>query len=172
MEHRFTSWVSRLARRHTQALAAVARREGLMAEDALDAVQEAFYTFLKLEQARALVDHDEDAQRLMAVIVRNAARNMRRRRHRSRPHLDVEDMALVHSMDSVETLIAQAEEHILLKGCIARLAKVQGCVVRMRMLEETSTTDVARSLGLEPNHVAVLLYRAKRTLAECIAAED
>jgi RNA polymerase sigma-70 factor (ECF subfamily) len=169
VEHRFTGWVSHLARQHTRALTAVARREGLVAEDALDAVQEAFYTFLKMEQARSLVEHDEDAQRLMAVIVRNAARNMRRRRHRARPHLDVEEMALQHSMDSADALIQQAEEHILLKGCIARLAQVQGNVVRMRMLEETSNAEVAESLGLEPNHVAVLLYRAKRSLAACIA---
>jgi RNA polymerase sigma-70 factor, ECF subfamily len=44
-------WVSDLARAHTRRLVAVARREGLGPEDALDAVQEAFYTFLVLPQA-------------------------------------------------------------------------------------------------------------------------
>ena len=46
------------------------------------AVQEAFTTLLGLPQVRELSLDDEGAARLMAVLVRNAARNMRRRRHR------------------------------------------------------------------------------------------
>jgi RNA polymerase sigma-70 factor, ECF subfamily len=51
----FVRWVSELARVHSRGLAAAARKEGLGAEDALDAVQEAFQTFLLLPQARSLV---------------------------------------------------------------------------------------------------------------------
>jgi RNA polymerase sigma-70 factor (ECF subfamily) len=47
----FTGWVSDLARAHTAALARVARAEGLQPDEALDAVQEAFHTFLLLPQA-------------------------------------------------------------------------------------------------------------------------
>lgn len=166
-EQWFTGWVSRLARRHTQALATIARREGLLAEDALDAVQEAFCTFMALDGARAVADHDH-ARRLLGRIVRNTARNMRRRHHRARPHVDVEDVPLLHPTDSVERLIEQAEAHVRLKGCIARLTAVQGNVVRLRMLEAVSTSAVAALLQLDANHVAVLLYRAKRSLAACI----
>ena len=42
----FVRWVSELARVYSRGLAAAARKEGLGAEDALDAVQEAFETFL------------------------------------------------------------------------------------------------------------------------------
>jgi RNA polymerase sigma-70 factor (ECF subfamily) len=54
-ERTFTGWVSALAREHTHALARVARGEGLVSADALDAVQEAFETFLRLPQARSIV---------------------------------------------------------------------------------------------------------------------
>lgn len=84
----FTRWVEELARSHTRSLALFAAREGLGADDALDAVQEAFATFLRLPQARGLSQHRDDAFALLAVIVRNAARNIRRREHSSpRPYL-------------------------------------------------------------------------------------
>ena len=51
----FIDWVSDLARAHTRALSGVARAEGLTADDALDAVQEAFQTFLNLPEAKTLV---------------------------------------------------------------------------------------------------------------------
>jgi DNA-directed RNA polymerase specialized sigma24 family protein len=47
----FLSWVSRLVHQHRRRLAGVARREGLGAEDAFDAAQEAFQTFLTLPAA-------------------------------------------------------------------------------------------------------------------------
>lgn len=82
----FTGWVSVLARTHRRGLASVARSEGLGSEDALDAVQKAFRTLLLLPQARSLVEFPEDSAKVLAVLVRNAARNMRRRRHRVLPH--------------------------------------------------------------------------------------
>ena len=74
----FVGWVSDLARDHTAALARLARSEGLTADDALDAVQEAFQTFLGLPQARVLVGDADDSRALLSVVVRNAARNLRK----------------------------------------------------------------------------------------------
>ena len=54
----FVGWVSDLARMQTRALSRIARAEGLSPEDALDAVQEAFYTFLNLPAATTLVGDD------------------------------------------------------------------------------------------------------------------
>ena len=58
-----------------------------------DAVQEAFHTFLELPQARELVDSAAESRALLAAIVRNAARNLRRRHHRDRPHLEIAEDA-------------------------------------------------------------------------------
>ncbi|QQR90180.1 MAG: sigma-70 family RNA polymerase sigma factor [Myxococcales bacterium] len=164
----FTGWVSDLARKQTRALMSIARTEGVTAHDALDAVQEAFETFLRLPQARALVGSGDESRALMAVIVRNAARNMRRRHHHARPHVSLEDeRELTHPLAGVDELMAQAEQHVQLQGCVNRLAEIQQHVVRMRMLEEASGTEVASQLDLQPGHVAVLLHRAKRS---CSAA--
>src|SRR5687768_2301010 len=61
----FLHWVGELARHQRSALAAAARREGLSPEDAVDAVQEAFHTFLTLDAARPLLGDDEAARRLL-----------------------------------------------------------------------------------------------------------
>lgn len=165
----FTGWVADLARDHTHALTSVARAEGLRAHEVLDAVQEAFETFLGLPQARVLVGAPEDSRAVMAAIVRNASRNMRRRHHRAREHVEA---ALTHEvvdpLPSVDDLLATAESHAQLVGCVNQLGAVQRRVVTMRMLEEVSGEEAAAELGLSAGHVAVLLHRAKRTLAECM----
>ncbi len=82
----FLAWVSRLVHDHRASLARVARSEGLSPEDAFDAVQEAFHTFLTLPQARNLVDEPDQSRKLLSVLTRNVARNRRRLHAVARPH--------------------------------------------------------------------------------------
>lgn len=169
MASHFTTWVSTLARVHARPLAAVAVREGLSRVDAVDAVQEAFSTLLSLPQARELSMDDEGAERLMSVLVRNAARNMRRRHHRRKPHEALDrDMDLAADLPDVDALISAAEEHIALLGCVSQLGRIQRHVVTLRILEELSPEDTAQKLGLTSGNVAVLLHRAKKALHDCI----
>ena len=75
----FIAWVGDLVHRHRMALVAVARREGLTPEDAFDAAQDAFQTFLTLPAARPLIAAEEDdSRRVLVTLVRNEARNRRR----------------------------------------------------------------------------------------------
>src|SRR5262252_5338876 len=82
----FLSWVTRLVHQHRGHLLGVARREGLSPEDAFDAAQEAFQTFLTLPAAHDLVDALDESRRLLAALTRNAARNRRRLHAVARPH--------------------------------------------------------------------------------------
>jgi RNA polymerase sigma-70 factor (ECF subfamily) len=165
----FCGWVSDLARAHTRALSAVARAEGLSADDALDAVQEAFQTFLALPEAQALVGQEQDSRRLLSAVVRNVARNMRRRAFRRLPHDGIGDgVEVADDVPGVDELLARVEDEVRLMGCVAQLSDVPQRVVRLRMLEELSGEDVARELGLRPDHVATLLYRAKKELFVCL----
>lgn len=170
---RFVGWVSELARTHARPLAAVAVREGLTRVEAIDAVQEAFVTLLSMPQGRELSLDEEGARRLMAVLIRNAARNMRRRRHRSLPHESLDGSLAIPTGDpSVEALLVAAEEHVTLAGCVNKLGEVQRRVVTMRMLEELTPDDTASTLGLSSAHVAVLLHRAKHALMQCLEMSD
>lgn len=165
-----TGWVSALARRHTAPLAAIARREGLAGDDALDAVQDAFVTFLGLPQARKMFESDEDARGFLTVIVRNAARNARRRQRHAILDDDAVAKEAAGDAQPVDALIVEAEEHVALLGCVQKLVELHRHVVTMRMLEELSGVEAGEALGLTAGHVAVLLHRAKAELRHCLTS--
>jgi RNA polymerase sigma-70 factor (ECF subfamily) len=161
-------WIAGLARDHAGRLAAIARREGITASDALDVVQDAFHTLLSRPDSQALRDRPEEAARLLATIVRNAARNARRRHHRSRVHVDVEATPLPAAEPAPDDALEQAIEVEQLVGCMAKLGDVHRHVVTLRILEELSGDEAARTLGLTAGHVAVLLHRARKELERCM----
>jgi RNA polymerase sigma-70 factor (ECF subfamily) len=169
----FLTWVGRLVHEHRGWLARLARREGMSAEDAFDAVQEALHTFITMPQARALVDDRHRSRALLAALTRNVARNRRRLHAVARPHASDPQVleGLPAQTASVEEAIAAAEEQIRLAGCLRTLAEVPRTVVTLRMLDEVAGEDVARILGITPGHVAVLLHRAKANLLACMTED-
>jgi RNA polymerase sigma-70 factor (ECF subfamily) len=166
----FVAWVERLVHQHRGPLASVARREGLTPADAFDAVQEAFHTFLALPEAAPLVDAAEPSRKLLVTLTRNAARNRRRLHAVARPHDDrgLEDVAA--AARSVEETLLVAEEHVRLEGCMRTLAEIPRAVITLRLLDDRPGEDVARTLGITPGHVAVLLHRAKASLLACMTS--
>ncbi len=155
-------------------LARVARREGLAPEDAVDCVQDALCTYLMLA-GRGDAPGDAAAHPAFLVeIVRNAARNKRRRHHLSRPHagLDVVDAHATSTDEHSEALVARAEEHVRLRACVDRLCDTQKAVVTLRLLEERRGEDVAEVLGISRGYVDVLLHRAKASLRVCMTERD
>lgn len=167
----FLGWLSYLVETHRSRLAAIARAQGLEKEDALDAVQEAFETFMLLPQARELVENEDDSARLLTVIVKNEARNHRRKsRRRSAFHVDgnYESKIIGDGKESPEELILAAEKHITLLGCMKKLKEIQQQVITLRMLEGNGGIEVAKELGVKEGHVATILNRAKAALKECL----
>lgn len=166
----FVSWVGALVHRHRDHLLRAARREGLSPEDAFDVVQEGFQNFLTLPAARDLVDAGDDARKLLVTLTRNLARNRRRLAANARPHDSGDDViaALPAETTDVEQLLASAEDAVRLRGCVKSLGEVQRAVVTLRMLDELTPPDVARTLRISPGHVAVLLHRAKAQLLSCM----
>ncbi len=166
MEQQSFDRLNELARGHARLLASVARREGLSADDALDAVQETFVTYLGMKAARDAVD--ERTRGLLVALVRNVSRNMRRRHHRARPHLGIDDAELTSELPTVDELLELASSRSRVLGCVQGLDAVPRKVMTLRVLEDLSGVDVARELGLTPGYVAVLLHRAKREIVSCL----
>src|SRR5262249_50337084 len=123
----FLEWVTRLVHTHRGRLYRLARREGLREEDSLDSVQDAFQTFLVLPQARRLVESDDDSIKLLSVLVRNHARNRRRRHAVARPHDSGDETLALLTAEAlpVDALIAQAQDFALMIGCLDHLGKLQ-----------------------------------------------
>jgi RNA polymerase sigma-70 factor (ECF subfamily) len=161
-------WIAGLARDHAGSLAAVARREGLGPSDALDVVQDAFHRLLGRADIATLRTRPDDAARLLVVIVRNAARNLRRRHHHAKPHVDVDEATLAAPEPLPDDALDQRITATQLVGCLSRLGDVHRQIVTLRVLEELSGDEAARALGLTPNHVAVLLHRARKELERCM----
>jgi RNA polymerase sigma-70 factor (ECF subfamily) len=153
----------RIAREERGVLVAAARAEGLAAEDALEAVQDAIATFLTTTPER---DTPGETRATLITMTRNAARNARRRHHRALPH--VTDHEVPASDADAEALVAHAEDVVRLQACVASLCTIQRSVVMLRLLEERSGEDVATMLGVTRGHVDVLVHRAKASLRVCM----
>lgn len=156
-----------LVRAQRAALVRVAVREGLRPEEALECVQDALCTWL----ARYGAEVPEQSAWIATLkhMVRNGARNGRRRHYRLRPHLPIDDdSAPADPARGAEVLLEAAEASLRLKVCVAQLRDVERAVVTLRLLEEHSGEDVARMLCLSRSHVDVLVHRAKATLRVCM----
>jgi len=156
--------ITRLVRGDRRALVAVARSEGLGPEESLECVQDALCTFLTRERDAPTKD-DDHALASVKTIVRNAARNFRRK-HRRLAYADVADEP--SATPNAEEVLAMAEDVVRLRACVAELCSVQRAVVMLRLLEERSGEDAAEALGLERGHVDVLVHRAKAALKVCM----
>jgi RNA polymerase sigma-70 factor (ECF subfamily) len=66
--------------------------------------------------------------------------------------------------------LEHAATTVQLVGCMSKLGNVHRQIVTLRVLEELSGEEAARALGLTPNHVAVLLHRARKALERCMQA--
>jgi len=164
----FFAWVSDLVHAHRERLLAYARRRGLSAEDALDAVQDGFVSFLRLPEARAIAHEGDDALKLLTVIVRhNLLNHLSKRRRRGRAQALIEAEAAQLDDESSDVLIARAEELTRVKGCIERMGELQRQVVMLSLLDEQPRDAVAKLLGISDGYVRVLLHRAREHVRAC-----
>jgi RNA polymerase sigma-70 factor (ECF subfamily) len=107
---------------------------------------------------------------MLSTIVKNAARNLRRRHDHPKPHLDADDVALAAHTPTPDEELEHAITASQLAGCMAKLGDAHRHVVTLRVLEELSGDEAARELGVTPGHVAVLLHRARKQLEQCMSA--
>ena len=163
----FLDALTAMARRDRAALVRVATREGLSAQDALECVQDGLCTFLRTWQEGEVAAPREEWGPLLVGIVRNAARNWRRRHAVARPHEPWADEAASDAA-SADELLVRAEAHVRLRECVEQLCDIQRAVVMLRLLEEQPGEDVAQSLGISRGHVDVLVHRAKSALRTCM----
>jgi RNA polymerase sigma-70 factor (ECF subfamily) len=165
------SALERVIRTERDALTRIARFEGLGPEDALDCVHDAYCTFLQLALQEKLPP-EASYGAYLGGIVRNGARNRRRRHHLAKPHDAIESFVADEESDGALELMAKAEEHIRLRACVDRLCETQKAVVTLRLLEDQPGEDVAQSLGLKRGYVDVLLHRAKGSLLACMTEDE
>jgi RNA polymerase sigma-70 factor (ECF subfamily) len=165
--------IERLVRENGGRLLAVARRFLREEEEARDAVQECF-----LSAFRSL-DRFDQGSRLstwLHRIVINACL-MRLRTRRRKPEEPIDEFLPQFQADghqvrhptpewegSAETLLARSQTRAIVREAIDRLPDSYRAVLLLRDIEELSTEEAARSLGVTANAVKIRLHRARQAL--------
>jgi RNA polymerase sigma-70 factor, ECF subfamily len=165
-----------LVRAESHRLLAVARRLLRNDEDARDIVQQAF-----LSAFRALPTFN-GACRLstwLHRIVTNTAL-MKLRSRRRRPEDSIEDLLPRfqddgHHVEQVsewtlapDARMAREEVRTRVRAAIDRLPESYRTVLLLRDIEELSTEDAARTLGVNTNVVKIRLHRARQALVRLL----
>ena len=165
-----------LVRAETRHLLAVARRLLRNEEDAQDAVQQAF-----LSAFRALPDFNGQSRLTTWLhrIVTNAALMKLRTRGR-RPEDSIEDLLPAFLDDGhhteqfaewalpADTKLLRRETRALVRAAIDALPHAYRTVLLLRDIEEMSTEEAARTLGVNPNTVKIRLHRARQALLKLL----
>ena len=165
-----------LVRAETAHLLAVARRLLRNEDDAQDAVQQAF-----LSAFRALPAFNGESRLTTWLhrIVTNAALMKLRSRGR-RPEDSIEDLLPNFLEDGhhveqfsewslpADARLVRSETRAQVRAAIDRLPDSYRTVLLLRDIEELSTEETARALGVNANTVKIRLHRARQALVKLL----
>lgn len=152
-----------------------ARGFGFAPADAEDLVQEAFVTFLET------LDRFEGRSAVstwLFGILHHKAQERRRSHSREKTTDDVEaafdgrfdaNGSWLRPPVEADRLVASREAGEMLRGCLDALPDQERAVFELRDVQELSTADAAKIVDRTPNHVGVLLHRARLRLRACLA---
>jgi RNA polymerase sigma-70 factor (ECF subfamily) len=140
-------------------------------ENAEDATSE---VFLKVQRSIGSYDGSIPFHRWLLRVAGNQCIDAVRRRQRGRRVIvEVEDEAAdtepAGSEPSPLGALLSAEERVQVRDAITRLPENYRVPLVMRYYGELSYDEIAQQLGLERNHVAALLFRAKQELRRRLA---
>jgi RNA polymerase sigma-70 factor (ECF subfamily) len=164
-----------LVRTHAPRMLAVARRLLRSADDAEDAVQDAF-----LSAWRALGAFEGQARLgtwLHRITVNAALMKLRSRRRK--PEASIEDLqprfledghheALPRRWKDADQVLAHKELRERVLDAIDGLPETYRNVLLLRDIEELDTAETARTLGISENAVKTRLHRARVALREVL----
>jgi RNA polymerase sigma-70 factor, ECF subfamily len=135
-------------------------------ESAEDATSE---VFLKLQ--RSIQSYDGSVpflKWLLRVAGNQCIDTLRHRQRGQRVIVEVENQAAAIEASSSEpsplSAVISTEERAQVRDTIARLPQNYRVPLVLRYYGELSYDEIARQLGVERNHVATLIFRAKREL--------
>jgi RNA polymerase sigma-70 factor, ECF subfamily len=165
-----------LVRAETKHLLAVARRMLRNEEDAHDAVQQAF-----LSAFRALPGFNGQSRLstwLHRIVTNEALMRLRKRGRRQEESIDdllpgyLEDGHHVEQFSEwalpADTRLVRGETRGQVRAAIDRLPEAYRTVLLMRDIEELSTEEAARMLGVNANTVKIRLHRARQALLKLL----
>ena len=161
-----------LVRKYMPALLRVARRFLRSEEDARDAVQDAFISAFK--SIKSFAANSQIGTWLHRIVINSSL--MKLRSQRRRPEEDIETYLprfqndghqvepSVPWSESAEAVLQRAELRDFVRAAIDKLPEIYRTVLLLRDIEELSTEETAKLLGINQNTVKVRLHRARQAL--------
>jgi len=161
-----------LVRKYMPALLRVARRFLRSEEDARDAVQDAFINAYK--SIRNFASNSQLGTWLHRIVVNSSL--MKLRSQKRRPEEDIDSLLpkfledghqVIPSLpwdENAEAILERKELRELVRESIDELPETYRTVLMLRDIEELSTEETARLLGINTNTVKVRLHRARQAL--------
>jgi RNA polymerase sigma-70 factor (ECF subfamily) len=161
-----------LVRTHSSSLLRVARRFMMSEEDARDALQDAFVAVV-----RSIGAFEQKARLstwLHRIVINACLMKLRTRRRRPEEAIEpllpqfVDDghqvAPSVPWQESAESILHRTELRELVRSSIDQLPDTYRVVLLLRDIEELSTEETARALGITTSAVKVRLHRARQAL--------
>ena len=161
-----------LVRKYMPALLRVARRFLRSEEDARDAVQDAFISAFK--SIKSFAANSQLGTWLHRIVINSSL--MKLRSQRRRPEEDIETYLprfqsdghqvepTVPWSENAEAVLQRAELRDFVRASIDKLPEIYRTVLLLRDIEELSTEETAKLLGINQNTVKVRLHRARQAL--------
>lgn len=155
------AWLRSLHARAADDVARFALRRAPTAQDAEDAVAEAF--LVAWRRRDAVPEPPEDVLWLFGVVRNTLANTARGSRRRDRLRLRIAGEP-VHRPEDPDPRVAD------LRAALTELGEVDAEILRLLAWEELSQREVGAVLGLTENAVALRASRARTRLAELMTA--
>jgi RNA polymerase sigma-70 factor (ECF subfamily) len=166
-----TEALGEIYRRHVRRVFGLCRYMLGSRENAEDATSE---VFLKVQRSIGSYDGSIPFPRWLLRVAGNQCIDASRRRQRRRQVIvEVEAGAAgtepAGSEPSPLGALLSAEERVQVRDAITRLPENYRLPLVLRYYGELSYDEIAQQLGIERNHVATLLFRAKQELRRSLA---
>jgi RNA polymerase sigma-70 factor (ECF subfamily) len=157
----------RLVAMHERRIYGLALRIAGNAEDAKDAMQEAF---LRLHRNMAQIDSEAAIGPWLCAVAVNACRDIGRAKRRSRlVAMEGEVDSKPHPTAGPEQLAAASERERHLQSALRCLPEMERAALLLREMEGLSTGEVARILGSSETTVRSQISRARLRLRKLFA---
>lgn len=160
-----------LVRRHTARVARIAAAQGVVGHDLDDVVQE---TFVRAWRSLARFRAGERFDRWLGGVATRTVKDHWRSRSRRRESADGDSIVpfLASAGPDPAGEAVREEERRAVLAALGRLTADQRAAITLYYFEEEPIAAVAETLGWGQSKTKVVLHRARRTLAEILAAQE
>ena len=161
--------VAELAETYGQMVFATAYRSLGNGEDAEDALQEVFLKMLSAWNGRLKTGGVRNWGAYLRTVASRCAVDLLRRRTKRKPESDeLSDLIEAPPGQDPRSLASQRQRARLLRQALAALPTRDARVFALRYFEDFSYEEIAAQMGLDVNHVSVILFRGRKRLEELL----